>query len=534
MGKISDIWVRLGLKKNEFDKGMDDAAKKAEGFGGAFNKVKTVALAAWAAIGTAVVAFVKDFVNHSQTMGDAWSQATGQMKAVWSQFLTSLTNWDWEGFGQRIRNSMSAASESITAHDAEFEVMNSIKMRKAAMAEELAQLEIIMRDTRKSYDERAKAAQDYLDKVAPLYQQEIDLRKRIYQTDTAEYLQNAGVQATADNADLLRKFFTDIAPNENLMRQLVEYQKKNLGQSYELSKSDLASIDKFYEQYGMRAAATLTTIASYYQATNDDVANKVIDAIVGYDKSLAAMNEATRRIQNLKNSAISMSDSGAGPAGTDAEANLAKVKSAHEIAFKLGKEMQNDIRLLNQEFSEIGDIEIDLSDVDAEINAFLAEWQYGVEQIASLNNMLEDAIVSSVANGLQALADMAVGLEGADMKNALAAFIAPFGDTMKQMGAMIMAEGLAMTAFKNSWGNPATAIAAGAALMAIGSVVSAGLQKMTQNPVGGGSSASYGSSSYGSNPALNYESTLNIEVTGKISGSDILIAGNKTNNNWNR
>ena len=30
MGKISDIWVRLGLKKEGFDKGMDDAAKKTE------------------------------------------------------------------------------------------------------------------------------------------------------------------------------------------------------------------------------------------------------------------------------------------------------------------------------------------------------------------------------------------------------------------------------------------------------------------------------------------------------------------------
>ena len=30
MGKISDIWVRLGLKKDNFDKGMDDAVKKTD------------------------------------------------------------------------------------------------------------------------------------------------------------------------------------------------------------------------------------------------------------------------------------------------------------------------------------------------------------------------------------------------------------------------------------------------------------------------------------------------------------------------
>lgn len=533
MGKISDLWVRLGLKKKGYDKGMDDAAKKAEGFGGTLGKMKAGAVAVWAAIGASVTAFVKDFVNHSQTMGDMWNQVTGQMKTVWSQFLTSLTNWDWEGFGQRVRDAMDATSQSILAHDAEFEVMNSIKMRKAAMAEELAQLQIVMRDTRKSYDERAKAAQDYLDKVRPLYEEEIKLRKRQYLTDTAEYLKMAGVQASADNTDLLRKFFTDIAPDENMMRQLVEYQKRNLGQQYELSKSDLADIDKFYEQYGMKAAATLTTIANYYQSTNDDVANKVIDAIVAYDRSLAAMNEETRRIQNVQNSALAMTDTSGSIPDINADPKLANIKSAHEIAFKLGQEIAADLRALEAEFAEIEDVDVDLSEIDNEINAFLEDWQYGVEQIASLNQMLEDSIVQSMSNGLQAITDMIVGLEGADMGNALAAFIAPFGDTMKQMGAMIMSEGLAMVAFKKSFGNPYAAIAAGAALMAVGSMVSSGLQKMTQNPVGGGSTGSYGGTSTAS-PSLNYESTLTIEVVGKISGNDIEISGKKTRDKWNR
>ena len=94
---------------------------------------------------------------------------------------------------------------------------------------------------------------------------------------------------------------------------------------------------------------------------------------------------------------------------------------------------------------------------------------------------------------------------------------------------------VAMDAFKKSFKNPDAAIAAGAALMAIGSVVSAGLQRLTANPVGGGSGASYGGAgSYGSSELTNYENTLTIEVTGKISGSDIVISGNKTNNKWNR
>jgi hypothetical protein len=102
---------------------------------------------------------------------------------------------------------------------------------------------------------------------------------------------------------------------------------------------------------------------------------------------------------------------------------------------------------------------------------------------------------------------------------------------MKQMGAMIMSEGIAMAAFKKSFANPYAAIAAGAALIAVGSVVSSGLQKLTANPGGG---TGYSSGSSASAGVQNYESEMTIYVEGKISGSDIVLAGNKTIKNWRR
>jgi hypothetical protein len=136
-----------------------------------------------------------------------------------------------------------------------------------------------------------------------------------------------------------------------------------------------------------------------------------------------------------------------------------------------------------------------------------------------------------MSNGLQAITDMIFGLEGANWENALAAFIAPLGDTMKQMGAMIMSEGIAMTAFKKSFTNPAAAIAAGAALMAIGSAVSSGLQRLSANPGGG---TGYSSGSSASAGVQNYESEMTIYVEGRISGNDIVLSGNKTLNKWRR
>jgi hypothetical protein len=163
----------MRLQYDDYKKGLKKVDADTKGFAGTLGKIKGVGLAVWGAIGAGVTAMAKSFVNHSQTMSDKWNVGVNQMKAVWDQFLTSLTSWDWEGFGQRIKDALAAASESTAAHDAEFEVQNSIKLRKSAMAEELAQLQILMRDTRKSYDDRAKAAQDYLNKVKPIYDQEI-------------------------------------------------------------------------------------------------------------------------------------------------------------------------------------------------------------------------------------------------------------------------------------------------------------------------------------------------------------------------
>jgi hypothetical protein len=162
------------------------------------------------------------------------------------------------------------------------------------------------------------------------------------------------------------------------------------------------------------------------------------------------------------------------------------------------------------------------------------DWYAGmVQTMQDLNYVLEDSIVSATMNGLQAFTDMLFGLEDAGMEQILAAFIAPFGDTLKQMGSMIMAEGIAMEAFKKSFSNPYAAIAAGAALIAVGSAVSSGLQKLTANPAGGAGSASYGGAS-SSAAANNYESELTVNVVGHISGSDIALSLDRTRNKQRR
>lgn len=530
MSKLGDLIVRLKLQYEDYKNGLKKAAADTNSFGGALGKIKGIGLAVWGAIGAGAVTMARTFVQHSQIMGDKWNVGVNQMKAVWNQFLTSLTNWDWEGFGNRIKDAMSSASASTAAHDAEFEVTNSIKLRKAAMADELAQLQIIMRDTRKSYADRAKAAEEYLNKVKPLYDAETDLRKRIYMTDTDEYLKNAGLKATADNRDLLRTFFADIAPNDSLVAILNEYQKKVQGKKkYKLSAEDYKTLDAFYQQYGNNAGAALSVLAQYYQGTNDEVAKKAVDAIVRYDSAIAAFNEETRRIQTLQNTALDQMSNETIVATEQAVAKVERVAlDLPMVSEAIGKAVST---------ATIPDIIPDdwLDRNREKIDEAIAEALRLQGITDEINMAFQSAVVSSLSDATQAFTDCIAGIEGADATQVLTALLQPFASTMTQMGEMLIVEGAGIAAFKESLKslNPAVAIGAGVALLALGAALSSGLKKLGSSAGSAGASAS--SSSVSTSVAnQDFQTEQTIYVKGKISGADILIAGDNQRNKWNK
>ena len=156
-----------------------------------------------------------------------------------------------------------------------------------------------------------------------------------------------------------------------------------------------------------------------------------------------------------------------------------------------------------------------------------------IMEIDSLNNMLEQSFISAFSGGMQAFTDMLMGIEGADASQIMAAVLQPIANTAMQLGEMLIAEGLAISAFKESLKslNPTVAIAAGTALLAVGAALSSGIKAL------GGNSAAAGAASAGSSSAGNmetFEQDITVHVVGTISGNDIVLAGQKTLNKWSR
>ena len=518
MANLGDLRVRLGLKSDGFKKGIRDAQKDTEGFGKKLKNMKAGAMAVWAAIGAGVVKFTKDFISATNKINDAWTHTLAGLKAGYHSFLADLSNStfgiDTSGsgkggkLGNAFRNELNwwkrifgnakdageAARQASAAFDAEFELVNSIKVQKEQAKQELNELYTTIRDTTLSPHDRSAAIAKYKAILEPLAQAEIDVYTNM--------LNEAISSWQAGNSQYLsRKYST-------------------------------AEVTEFFANYGTNPNAMIAKygeLATVYEYRKGDKQNQQIyDYIV---KLTAAKNQMSDIDKEMGRAAVSIKNS---------------LKKAYEIDGKsadkylkkqladISHDIEKDLREL--ELNNLEDFEIWVNaeiqtEGDFGLESVLWQLEQAEQRAKQYGDAIENAIISATQNSMQALTDMMMGVEGADMKNVMAAFLAPFGDTMKQMGSMIMAEGIAMQAFKNSFKTPATAIAAGAALMAVGAAVSSGLQRLTANPTGGGTGASTASSS---TTPMNYESTLTVEVVGKISGNDILLSGKKTSDSRNR
>lgn len=524
MGKLGDLWVRLGLKSDDYKKGIDKAKKETKGFGSTLANMKAGALAVWAVIGTAATKMATDFIAATNAIGDAWGKKMGAMKAAYQSFLAdAASGWKellktgaffiggggtgigkevvnfWKNTFGNAKDAAKAGAEMTAAFDAEFELVNSIRLQREQISGELNELYVKMRDTTLAPGVRKAASERYKALLQPLADAEIAVYSSMMEAASKAWQAGSnGLLSREYSTAEMTEFFANYGTNPEAMK--AKYPE--LQAVYETRKGDAQNSVIF---------DTATKLAA---ATNE---MSKVDKEMG--KVTLSINKQLAEQQGALVTLMSTLEAELDDVLTD---DIEEAVSAIEDAF-------NDMEL------EVPEINTDA--LDASIDEVLAaaeRYQHELDFVQAMNDTALNGIFSSMQNGIQAITDAIFQLEGADWKSVLAAFIAPLGDTMKQMGAMIMAEGVAMSAFKKSITNPAAAIAAGAALMAVGSLVSSGLQRLISGAGnGGGSAMSYGGSS-GSAAAMNYESTLTVEVVGKISGNDIVLSGKKTNDKNSR
>lgn len=167
-----------------------------------------------------------------------------------------------------------------------------------------------------------------------------------------------------------------------------------------------------------------------------------------------------------------------------------------------------------------------------------------VDQVA---NSIHQTITNTMVSSFQALADGLAGISDMNAGQAIASLLKPLADMAITAGTIIMTTGKAIESLKAALSGffGVGAIAAGAILVGIGVAARAGLSAIASSGSSSGSSSyspntsfSGGSSYSGASSQYGYASyrtqSVDVNVTGRISGQDIVLASDKYLKNKSR
>lgn len=532
--KIGDLWVKLGLKKDEFSRGIKEAGNEVSGSGGLLGKIKAFkggALAVWAAVAAGAVAMADKFAHTSQRLGDQWDQVTAGLKASWQTFVSAINSTDFSNLGKRLADSFREAKQLASLKDAEFEVMNSIELQKSAMKDELAILRVRMQNQKLSQEERLAAQKEYLAKLKPIYDQEAAYRKKYSIQAQNTFLAGANVRETRGNRQALQSFLTDVAPDGEAVKALEEYKKAGYRFANEAQRQLLEALK---ERTGS-GLVTLAKIADQYQSRNDEQAKDLVDAIVAARAAEGAFNEETRRIQTLGNSVAVTGGGGGRTSRTEDVVNLPLLRALErmdDVAEDAVAELERELLDTDQiEFDPIEIVPPDMSEWDS----FYAKYKDDLQRMQDLLEDFRDSAIGGFSDAVQELADQFAGLEDINPGRVVEALLTPLADMAIKEGEILMAQGVGVEACKEALSklNGVPALAAGAALIAIGAAAKSGLKSLA-----GGAGATTATTYTGATSTAAQTQTIQTEMTitvqGRLRGSDIYLSGQKAVNSWSR
>lgn len=533
--KIGDLWVKLGLKKDEFSRGMKEAGEEASGNNGLLGKIKGLragSIAAFAAMGAALVGLADKFAHTSQRLGDQWDQVTAGLKASWRTFVTAVNQTDFSNIGQRLANAFRNAKEIAASSDLEFEVMNSINLRKSEMSQELESLRVLMQNQKLTQQQRIAAAEEYLAKLRPIYAQEEAYRKAHANTMIKGYLENAQLDNNEWNARYLRDFLVNIAPDTTLTDALFNYNRNGWG------NSDLEDrlLKQLRSQYGGNELAleALGKIADHYKSTYDTDVKPVVDAIMAANYAAGAFDQETRRVQSIANQSM-------GGGGSSRDTSAAFENTLARALMNIEDEVDRQIEQMDKDLEkENKSIKLDPIEVVppdfSEWDEYYTEYQKRLKRTQDLVDEFKEVVATGFSDAIQELFNQFAGLEDINPGRIVQALLTPLADMAIKEGEILIATGLGVEAVKEalkSLQGPA-AIVAGAALIAVGAAAKSGLAALANTGGRSTSTTTAASSASSAGGTQDFKTEMTVYVKGTIRGSDIVLSGQNTVNGWKR
>ena len=165
---------------------------------------------------------------------------------------------------------------------------------------------------------------------------------------------------------------------------------------------------------------------------------------------------------------------------------------------------------------------------------FNSEFQKEVDLSAYIASEFGRAVAQSLSDSMKVIFDALMSGESIDASSLVKALVTPFADMAVQIGEVLVATGVAALAAKaiGTVGGGIGAIAAGAALIALGTAAQSAISSIGGNFGGkGGGGNDYNYSGGGTLSSVNGAPPLQVEIVGRLSGQDIVLAGDNFRKN---
>ena len=311
--KGKEILTKLQAQKKElkeldasmgnYQRNVGNYKSATEALGSAFTKVAGV-------VGGVVVVF-KGFeavMNSTNMRGDQLAMTIEKGRAATDLFMRSLMTEGLDFFARNLRNVVKAAEEYKNALDQATEVNYSIRLIEAQNTEELARLQIEMRDVTKSYEERNKAAERYIELAQETYKLRAESAQYLNETAADAFFSSIkykGDKATAD------AYLTEYARLSQEMRdeldrlkEVFAHRKKNFLDvstwSGDVNNAARAELEEL-----KRTNAEFYNLAEFwykYDLSSGEAIDNYIESLIAAREAQGAFFESERRVLTTVNS----------------------------------------------------------------------------------------------------------------------------------------------------------------------------------------------------------------------------------------
>ena len=545
--KIGDLFVKLGLKNDEFSRGMKEAGGESKSLLSAIKGIGGGAKIAFAAVSAAVVgaiATVKELSKQNQVLGDTIGRFTAGMSAMFDTLKTSIASLNFSNLISDLREANRLARDLYDAQDAMGEINTSYNISLSRQLKHINELRVGLRNQNLTDDERIAKGKELLRIYEQLEKNPTRGRERIKDATLDYYMQRVGVNMkdrTDSQLKAMRNKFTEFfewlgTKEGEQYLQAAEQVNKNGGLNGYFGRTMMANATKAGKGDFARLAI------GYSAKIGDENRLQVEKAIADYYHQEARYSEETLRIQQEINSIKAQRDRGSGGGGGSSQGRDTLQMTLDRALYRIEEVTEQQMEKLEQDLSDmyksikLEPIEIVPPDM-SEWDEFYGEYEEGLNRAKELAAEFTQSVVGGFTDGIQELFDQMAGLEDFNPGRIISVLLTPLADMAIHEGEILMASGLGIETLKDALGSlqGIGLVAAGASLIAIGAAAKSGLSALAQTG-GRSTSTSTASASSGSSgvSTQDFNTELTVYVKGTIRGSDIVLSGQKTMNNWGR